>query len=580
MISFLTRTFTLPFIFSTAALYGQTKTYEYTGDVQTYVVPNGVYSLQVELYGASGGWNDYSGVRYDKYLPGKGGKVSANLQVEPGQTLYIYVGEKGGDASSGVGGSPGFNGGGAGNTSSTYSGGGGGGASDIRLNGTGLENRIVVAGGGGGAAYNYADGGDDGGHGGGLTGGDGFSNHKQEDESRGRGGQQDAGGIGGQWTSYERAGEGTLGQGGNGPAGTCGTGGGGGYYGGGGGCWSGGGGGSSYTTKRASNVKHEQGVHEGNGKVIIKTGYGNTPETCSDPRVIISGSTTLCEGQSLSFNAISNYGAYMTWDNGIQNNVSFIPPVGKSVYTVTSSNPKECPYSVEVNVISRQLKATTTNGIICEGETTTLIGFGGENYTWDKGVQNNVPFIPPVGVNNYTVRSYNSDVNMQCGNEASVFVVVNKVAATALVDQGNYGKSASIDLTPSGGTYPYSYVWTKDGNEVARSEDLFGLTTGTYEVLVVDAIGCSTTETFTIGATFSQLKTEGLKAEMSSDQIYLNVSYGGLFDYKIVNERGEILITGTVNNSGRIDVSRLPSGSYRICSLYNKTNDNVNFVKW
>src|SRR5687768_16516661 len=215
-----------------AQLSAQTKTFEFTGDVQTYIVPNGVYNLQVDMYGASGGWNDYSGVKYDKYLPGKGGRLQATLSVEPGQTLYIYVGEKGGDAAHGVGGNSGFNGGGAGNTSSYYSGGGGGGACDIRVNGTSLENRVLVVGGGGGAAYNYADGGDNGGDGGGLTGADGFSNHKQEDPSRGRGATQTEGGQGGQWSSYEKAGDGTLGAGGNGSAGTCGTGGGGGYYGG------------------------------------------------------------------------------------------------------------------------------------------------------------------------------------------------------------------------------------------------------------------------------------------------------------------------------------------------------------
>lgn len=572
----------LAFLFATPlTLISQTKTFEYTGQYQTYVVPNGVYSLQIDMYGASGGWNDYSGVKYDKYLPGKGGRLQANLSVQPNDVLYIFVGEKGGDASSNVGGKGGFNGGGDGNTSSTYSGGGGGGACDIRVNGTDLNNRILVVGGGGGAAYNYADGGDNGGAGGDLTAGDGWSNHLQQDDSRGRGATQTSGGQGGQWPSYEKAGDGTLGEGGDGPAGTCGTGGGGGYYGGGGGCWSGGGGGSSYSDRKATNVKHEQGINEGNGKVIIKTGFPDPQNNCINPIVSISGPTTICEGQSLYFVATSNFGAYLSWDNGVQNNISFTPPVGKSSYTVTSSSKKECPFTVEVNVIPGTIKATTTNGIICEGESTTLIGWGAENYTWDQGVQNNVPFTPPAGVNNYTVRSADNYGQSQCSSEASVFVVVNKVSTNAAVDHGTYTKNASINIEPSGGTYPYSYVWTKDGSEFSRSEDISNLSSGSYQVIVVDAIGCSTTQTFTIGSgQLSSNNTTGLKAEMSSDQIYLMVSYAGLLDYKILNDRNEIVITGTVNNSGQIDVSKLPSGNYRICSLYNSTGDNVNFVKW
>ncbi|MBK8926896.1 MAG: hypothetical protein IPM74_13535 [Crocinitomicaceae bacterium] len=562
-------------------IFSQIKSFEYTGSSQTYVVPDGVYSLKFDVYGASGGWNDYSGTRYDKYEPGNGGHVQAVLSVRPGQTIFIYVGGRGEDALSGTGGKGGYNGGGDGNTSGVYSGGGGGGATDIRIDGTTLNHRLLVAGGGGGAAYNYPDGGDDGGHGGDLIGGDGFSNFKQEDESRGRGGSQNEGGLGGQWPSYERATDGTFGIGGSGPAGTCGTGGGGGYYGGGGGCWSGGGGGSSYTHRDAKQVKHEQGVHSGNGKVIITIGNNFTQEEdCTKPLIYVNGNTTLCEGEYLSLNAISNYRASLSWDHQILNNVSFSPPVGTTTYTVTSDDRRECANSITITVIPGTIKATTTNGIICEGESTTLIGYGADQYVWDKGVQNDVPFNPPVGVNNYTVHAVSDDPTRQCGNSASVFVVVNKVDAVAQVSEGNYMKPAGIDITPTGGTYPYRFVWTKDGNEFAKSEDVFNLASGNYEVMIVDAIGCSVKKSFQIGSVLYQPQTNNLTAQLSSDQLYLNVKYNGIFEYKILNESGEIMITGTVQNEGNIDVSTLPSGAYRICSVHNYTSDNVNFIKW
>ncbi|MBK6525396.1 MAG: hypothetical protein IPG07_07485, partial [Crocinitomicaceae bacterium] len=147
--------------------------------------------------------------------------------------------------------------------------------------------------------------------------------------------------------------------------------------------------------------------------------------------------------------------------------------------------------------------------------------------------------MPPVGVNNYTVRSADSYGTNQCSSEASVFVVVNKVLTNAAVEQASNNKNSSINLEPSGGTFPYSYYWTKDGTEISRNEDVFNLTSGTYQVIVVDAIGCSATQSFTIGNTLSSgNQSQGLKAEMSSDQIYLKVSYSGLLDYKIVNDLG------------------------------------------
>ena len=71
---------------------------------------------------------------------GKGGRVTSTMIVTPGDTLYLYVERR----FVSTGGSGGWNGGGNGGNWSC----GGGGASDIRINGTELVNRIIVAGGG------------------------------------------------------------------------------------------------------------------------------------------------------------------------------------------------------------------------------------------------------------------------------------------------------------------------------------------------------------------------------------------------------------------------------------------------
>jgi len=96
-------------------------------------------NYSVEAWGASGGDSSYDENTPWHYLGlkgsgGKGAYVSATLSLSETTTVYIYIG-------------------GAGITGfSKYSSGGtGGGASDIRIGGTELENRMLVAGGGGGA---------------------------------------------------------------------------------------------------------------------------------------------------------------------------------------------------------------------------------------------------------------------------------------------------------------------------------------------------------------------------------------------------------------------------------------------
>lgn len=116
-----------------------TTTFLYTGAEQTFVVPGGVTSVHVVAIGGSGGAaTDASG--------GVAAEAIGNVNVTPGQTLYVEVGGKG--KGLGEGGQGGFNGGASGA-------GGGGGASDIRTSprelGLAPDHRLIVAAGGGGA---------------------------------------------------------------------------------------------------------------------------------------------------------------------------------------------------------------------------------------------------------------------------------------------------------------------------------------------------------------------------------------------------------------------------------------------
>ena len=244
-------------------------TYNYTGGVQTFVVPAGVTSITIEAWGAEGG-------RTGSYYGGKGGYATGTLSVTPGNTLYIYVGGQGavyaGAQSSWTSG--GMNGGGQG----YRGGGGGGGASDVRRNGTSYADRVIVAGGGGGAASatNCF-----GGPGGGTTGVAGYRFNNWNPMYCGQGGTQSAGGAA--CTEYGLATAGSLGVGGRG--GTSGnwdgTGGGGGYYGGGGGDQGGGGGGSSYTG----------GVTAGSTTPNVRNGHGMVRLTYSSTIPVLSTSS-------------------------------------------------------------------------------------------------------------------------------------------------------------------------------------------------------------------------------------------------------------------------------------------------
>jgi Glycine rich protein len=236
-------TWTAPINTTEQPYQNPTVTFNYTGNVQPYIVPQNVFAITVDATGAAGGNTLYG-------AGGKGGRVQTTLTVTPGETLNIYVGSSGGFGTRITGAPGGYNGGGS---SYGYTAGGGG-ATDIRRNGTALSNRILVAGGGGGAGY-YDSAVGLGGAGGGLVGGSSSGGGIT-------GGSQTAGGnIGG-----------TLGQGSNSVFNSTDGGGGGGYYGGGGTNNSarGGGGGSSFVVAIGSaGTLHTQGYQLGNASLTI-----------------------------------------------------------------------------------------------------------------------------------------------------------------------------------------------------------------------------------------------------------------------------------------------------------------------
>ncbi|REA00184.1 hypothetical protein DEQ92_20235 [Haloferax sp. Atlit-6N] len=253
-----------------------TETFSYTGAEQTWTVPADVTQIQVELWGARGAQ------AFDE-ASGRGGRVKGILDVTPGETLRIYVGEQPTNAPDG-----GWNGGGTGGSSNSDTGRGGGGATDIRQGGSTLSDRVVVAGGGGGWTTGGAAG-----AGGGLVGGDGADG----DVPGGDGGTQSAGGTGGD-NGPESGDDGAFGVGGDGGVGDGnggdgGGGGGGGWYGGGGGAGAdstrsvsqfdggAGGGGASYVAGLTTLDANEQGVRDGDGELVIT--YESQPDAPTNP---------------------------------------------------------------------------------------------------------------------------------------------------------------------------------------------------------------------------------------------------------------------------------------------------------
>lgn len=126
-----------------------------TGSNQTFVVPVGVTTLDVRMWGGRGG--SYSTFVTKPILPGASAQLDGVLTVVPGETLTIQVGQAGrygarfgAGGTTGLGGWP--DGGNGGVMVPGFTAAGGGGSSRIWRGGVG-GTLLAVVGGGGGLGY-------------------------------------------------------------------------------------------------------------------------------------------------------------------------------------------------------------------------------------------------------------------------------------------------------------------------------------------------------------------------------------------------------------------------------------------
>lgn len=403
----------------------QTVTFNYTGAMQTWTVPPCINTITVVAAGAKGGGTN----------GGNGARITATLTVTPGQVLNIFVGGMGFQGNN----SGGFNGGGTGRASTgsfSYSSFGGGGASDIRIGGIALANRVIVAGGGGGRSGGSSP----------VCGGNANCNNGAAGcntfGAGGGGGTQTAGGAGGApWAGTPPGGSpGTLGTGGAGGLWqtASGGGGGGGYYGGGGGgndgCCTGanggggGGGGSSLVPVGGTCLAAN---NSGNGYVTITFSPGlvatasNTGAYCPGALIQLN---SLPGG--LPANATYSWAGPGAYTSNVQNpTISNATTAMAGVYTVTITIPPSggspgCTSSAPTTVVVNP--SPVVNGgsdqTVCQGTPITLNATGATTYSWNPLVTNGVAFTPGLGTANYVV----TGTSLGCSATDTVVVTVNE----------------------------------------------------------------------------------------------------------------------------------------------------------
>ncbi|MDR2927317.1 MAG: C25 family cysteine peptidase [Cytophagaceae bacterium] len=205
-------------------------------------------------------------------------------------------------------------------------------------------------------------------------------------------------------------------------------------------------------------------------------------------------------------------------------------------------------------------------------------------YEWDFGDGNTSNKVNPTHqyaeTGNYTVTL--NAINAIGAYEATKTVAIESTGGisveTSVTDATNEDTAdGAIELTVTGGTAPYTIVWT---NYQDNSETLNELLPGVYEVKITDANNCYVTMQITVGVTIS-IRREELQFKVvpnpAKDYVAVNFENKKVLKIELFNMTGELLLRNVpAGNRAVLNLSKYPAGIYFINLI---CEDEVKAVK-
>lgn len=224
--------------------------------------------------------------------------------------------------------------------------------------------------------------------------------------------------------------------------------------------------------------------------------------------------------------------------------------------TVTDATNCEVTASATIAQPSAIQITETHQNISCNGSSdgnihiTSTGGSGSYTYQWSNSAT--TQSIQNISANTYTLTI--TDGN-NCSAQKSV--TITEPAAIALSETHTAyacaGSGGSINIAASGGTMPYSLLWS-DG---ATTQNRTQLNTGNYSVILTDANHCTATQSINIAAlppiNTIISKTDATCNGSPTGEIDLNVS-GGIAPYQYTWNTG----------AGSQDLHQVPAGVYDV----------------
>lgn len=230
--------------------------------------------------------------------------------------------------------------------------------------------------------------------------------------------------------------------------------------------------------------------------------------------------------------------------------------VTAGTYTVTVNDANSCSF-VTTAVVTQPASAITTSvsttNATCSGSTNGAVdltatgGTGTLVFAWNNSA--NTEDISNVSAGTYTVTV--TDANSCSTTVSATITAPSSISLSATATDVTSGNNGALDLTATGGTAPYTYAWTNS----ASTEDLTGLTAGTYGVTVTDANGCSSSASYAVInvgiANIENVKTFNVFPNPSNGLVNVQVEMTNAsnLNLQVIDITGKVVYTDNIGNT-------------------------------
>jgi hypothetical protein len=318
------------------------------------------------------------------------------------------------------------------------------------------------------------------------------------------------------------------------------------------------------------------------------------------PAILVNAAVEpeLCAGDAngeVSWAPINGDGNYTFTFDGEATTETMAGDLAPGTYTVVVTDGEGCTGEETVEVEAALAISVITDVVDAscfednDGSITVNAVGGSGSFLYSEDGNN---FIQNNEFGGFTAGSYTLFVQDEFGCVETGSATVGEpdaIVITGIVSEGSATGEGTIDVTVTGGNLPYEYEWIGQGVSGQSTQDLEGISSGSYTVEVTDANGCSSIETFNITTDLREIEAGVLAT------VYPNPSQGvftvdimggfqGQVQYQVVDAQGRQILNGRWNASegffrADLDLSAAEAGMYRLVMMANGRPSSLQLIK-